>query len=111
MLEEIIKPQSQIELFGNDSLERITDGSINSNNENKEEIINTIVNYIPVSYRCEPLGNAKLKKEIITKFCKNNGLELPKGFYKKNAEQVHGMFSGMTRRYGKLYTTFLYEFL
>ena len=42
MLEEIIKPQSQIELFGNDSLERITDGSINSNNENKEEIISLL---------------------------------------------------------------------
>lgn len=71
----------------------------------EEEKLGRTKNYRPIEFYCEPQDSAKLKKEIIEKFCKQNEISIPHNLHKKNAAQIHGLFTGMEITYGKMYKT------
>lgn len=58
-------------------------------------------NYLKIPRRTEnPSATYGMLRHWITDFCQQNDKSLPKGFHKKNKQQLMGMYRGMLDHYG-----------
>ncbi|MEK6900056.1 MAG: hypothetical protein AABX05_02945 [Nanoarchaeota archaeon] len=58
----------------------------------------------------DPAVNYGMLKDWIKDFHRANGIELPKGFHKRNKRQLLGMYHGMQKHYGIRYSDIVHQY-